>query len=317
MTQSGLAPVKASVTVHQRREVVFDVFIEEFGDWWPLAMHSLGGDEVATAVIEPRVGGRVFERRHDGTESPWAEVLVFDRPERIVLSWQPNPTRPAPTEVEFRFETVGRDGHLTLVRVVHRNWDVLGNDALGVRDSYERGWPGILARLGRQAADVECVRAHAVAANQETWAWLAREDRTPDDDEAMLNAAHASLHHWTRVGEPVHRARGEWLVSHVYAVLGRGEPARHHAARCLGITEKAGLEDFDLAYAYEGMARAAAASGDRVTADAYRAKAAEAGRAIAADEDRAIFEADLAAEPWSGEGPQGKAAAAEPASRRE
>jgi hypothetical protein len=113
--------------------------------------------------------------------------------------------------------------------------------------------------------------------------------------------AHASLHHWRIAGGPVEAARGEWLVSHVYAVLGRGEPALHHARRsyeiCLG---GEGFQDFDLAYAYEGMARALAALG--ADGGEWRAKAAEAGAAIRDDEDRSIFAGDFAAGPWYGAG---------------
>ena len=85
-------------------------------------------------------------------------------------------------------------------------------------------------------------------------------------------------------------------MSRVYAVLGRAEPALHHARRSYDLCARHDLGGFDLAYAYEAMARATAVSGgDR--GDWY-AKAVEAGAAIPDDEDRAIFEADLAAEPW-------------------
>lgn len=61
------------------------------------------------------------------------------------------------------------------------------------------------------------------------------------DDDRMLHLAHASRHHWGEVvgstdlgqGGPANLARGEWLCSRVYAVLGRAEPARHHAERLL------------------------------------------------------------------------------------
>jgi hypothetical protein len=133
----------------------------------------------------------------------------------------------------------------------------------------------------------------AVALNQRVWSLLEAE-RTPEDDEVMTNAAHASLHHWGEVGGPLEAARGEWLVAHVYAVRGRAEPALHHARRCLALTEAHGFGGFDRAYAYEGMARALAVSGEGNEAAAWRARAAEAGAAIEDDEDRRIFEADLA-----------------------
>ena len=47
----------------------------------------------------------------------------------------------------------------------------------------------------------------------------------------MIHAAHASRYHWSQVGEPVNVAHGEWQCSHVYAALGRAEPALHHARR--------------------------------------------------------------------------------------
>jgi hypothetical protein len=117
-------------------------------------------------------------------------------------------------------------------------------------------------------------------------------------DPAVADAAHASLYHWRVAGGPAEEARGEWLVSHVYAVLGRGEPARHHAARSLAICSSAGLDGFDLAYAYEGMARALAASGE--APEPWRARALEAATLVSDPEDRSIVDADLAAEPWYG-----------------
>jgi hypothetical protein len=98
--------------------------------------------------------------------------------------------------------------------------------------------------------------------------------------------------HWLQCGDDVNEQRGEWLLSHVYAVLGRAEPAVTHALRCLEITEAAGLQGFDRAYAYEAMARALALANDPVAAE-WRARAVQAGTEIADPEDRAIFEADI------------------------
>jgi hypothetical protein len=150
--------------------------------------------------------------------------------------------------------------------------------------------------FGRAANDPEVHRTFGVSLNLAVWGELERADRTPDDDQRMVDAAHASLWHWSRVGTDTNLARGEWLCAHVYTVLGRSEPALHHARRCLAVTEAAGLADFDLGYAYECMARALALHGDRHEAEAWRAKAQ--GVAIADPADREIFEADLAAGPW-------------------
>jgi hypothetical protein len=135
-------------------------------------------------------------------------------------------------------------------------------------------------------------RELAVAANQGTWDLLGKDARTDAETREMVHAAHASLWHWLQCGDAVNEQRGEWLVSHVYAVIGRAEPAVFHARRCLEITEEAGLVGFDRAYAYEAMARALALENDPTATD-WRARAEQTGAEIAGPEDRAIFEADL------------------------
>jgi hypothetical protein len=124
-----------------------------------------------------------------------------------------------------------------------------------------------------------------------TWELMRRSDRSPDDDAAMLHGAHASVHHWSRVGTEVNLARGEWQVSRVYAVLGRAEPSLWHAQRCLDLCGRNGMRDWDLAFAHEAMARAYAVAGDLVRAREH----IDAARAvpIAETDDRELVEADL------------------------
>src|SRR5215218_5159161 len=97
----------------------------------------------------------------------------------------------------------------------------------------------------------------------------------------MLHAAHASRFHWGEVGEPVNFARGEWQVSRVYAVLGRSEPALFHAHRCLEICQAHQIGDFDLAFAYEALARASAVAGQPDDCARYAELARQAGEQIA------------------------------------
>jgi hypothetical protein len=149
---------------------------------------------------------------------------------------------------------------------------------------------------------VEAHRHFATATNGEVWRLLEQPDRTPANDEQMLAAAFASLYHWLHAGTTVHHQRSLWLISRVYGVLGNGAGARDYAQRCLALTEAEShtLADFDVAYGYEGMARAHALAGNHAEAYRYRALAQSAGEAIADDEDRAIFAGDLAAGPWAG-----------------
>jgi DNA-binding transcriptional MerR regulator len=130
-----------------------------------------------------------------------------------------------------------------------------------------------------------------------TWTLLEKADRTPAETDELIHRAHASRWHWGQVGElggPVNLARGEWLCSRVYALLGRGEPGVWHARRCVEINEAAGNGDWDIASAYEAMARALLVSGDRAGAAEWKAKATAALAGIAEADDREVIEKDLA-----------------------
>jgi hypothetical protein len=128
-----------------------------------------------------------------------------------------------------------------------------------------------------------------------TFTLLEKRDRTPAETDEVIHRAHASRWHWGKVGGPVNLARGEWLCSRVYAVVGRGEPALWHARRCVEIGETAqDLEDWDLASEYEAMARALLVAGDRVGARKWAAKVRAACATIADADDREVIERDLA-----------------------
>jgi hypothetical protein len=140
----------------------------------------------------------------------------------------------------------------------------------------------------------------AVDLFNQTWQLLDMENRSADDDEKMLQGAYASCYHWREAGTDLNQARGEWMISHVAAVLGRAETALHHAKRTLKICEHNAFGDFDLAFAYEAMARASAASRDCKGYEKYVALAHGAGDKIAKPEDKQAFVDSLNAGPWFG-----------------
>jgi hypothetical protein len=137
-------------------------------------------------------------------------------------------------------------------------------------------------------------RALGVELYNQTWELL-EGGAAPD---LVIDTAHASAHHWRHAAgaTPANAARSQWLCSHVYAVLGRGEPALFHAERCLALVAQAPdeMEEFDLPAAYEALARAHAAAGNSDDARRYL----ELGRAetakIADAEDREHMESQLA-----------------------
>jgi uncharacterized protein YndB with AHSA1/START domain len=143
------------VSVKAPPEVAWRVFTEKMGTWWPLATHKIGKAKAVDAVIEPRVGGRWYERGDDGTTCDWGRVLLWEPPSRLVLSWEisgdwrHDPT--LNTEVEVRF--IAEGDVATRVELVHRHLDRYGarrDEMRGIFDS-EGGWSGLLASFARAA----------------------------------------------------------------------------------------------------------------------------------------------------------------------
>jgi hypothetical protein len=138
-------------------------------------------------------------------------------------------------------------------------------------------------------------RRLAVDLFNHAWSLMRLPERTPEQDDELIHAAHASRHHWAEVGTAANLARGEWQVSRVYATLGRAEAALFHAKRCLAYCESDpdALEDWDLPYAYEALARAHAVAGEADEAEQFAARARELGARVADEEDRDQLLADL------------------------
>ena len=116
----------------------------------------------------------------------------------------------------------------------------------------------------------------------------------------MVNFAQASLYHWRKSHqyESVNEQRGQWMLSHVHAVLGNGKEALSYANETSKITKKHDLKDYDLAYSYEALARANAALGNKKECAKWIEKAQEAGTLIQREEDKKYFISDLESAPW-------------------
>jgi uncharacterized protein YndB with AHSA1/START domain len=114
------------------------------GDWWP-AGHSIGASPIKAVVIEPRAGGRWFERGDDGVETAWGRVLEWAPPGRLLLAWQINAAwtydPDFETELELTFTPLPAG---TRVRLEHRNLERFGDSAEKMAASLGGGWPTIV-----------------------------------------------------------------------------------------------------------------------------------------------------------------------------
>lgn len=147
--------VRQRIHVAAPPERAFDVFTSRMTEWWPLGTHHIGKSEAKEAVLEPRVGGRWFERGVDGSECDWGRVLTWEPPTRLVLSWEITcdwrHDAALHTEVEVRF---AREGDGTRVELEHRLLERYGDKAVdmkGIFDS-EGGWKGLLGKFAARVA---------------------------------------------------------------------------------------------------------------------------------------------------------------------
>ncbi|MGH3980448.1 MAG: SRPBCC family protein [Pseudonocardiaceae bacterium] len=124
------------------------------GAFWP-AEHSIGTAAIADVVVEPRVGGRWFERGVDDSECDWGRVAAWEPPGRVVLLWQigvdwtRDPDFETDVEVTFTEEQPGR----TRVDLTHRHLERYGAQAEAMRAVFDspEGWTGTLARFAELA----------------------------------------------------------------------------------------------------------------------------------------------------------------------
>jgi hypothetical protein len=144
------------------------------------------------------------------------------------------------------------------------------------------------------ALDPATQRKLAARLFNRVWEILDQDDRDEDTNEEMLHCAHASRYHWGQVGEPVNWARGEWQCSRVYSMLGRAEPALHHARRCLQLAQEYDLGPFDIGTAHEAVARAARVADLADHAALHAQLALAAAEKLTDPEERQVLLSDIA-----------------------
>jgi uncharacterized protein YndB with AHSA1/START domain len=147
--------VQVQIVVDAPIDHAFAVFTAGLGTWFP-PEYNLLAVPIAERIFEPRAGGRVYDRGTDGTECHWGNVLVYEPPTRVVISWNISPrwqieADPANrSEVEVRFfpETDDR----TRVELDHRHLERHGDGWQKQREELggEGGWPGCLRKYAER-----------------------------------------------------------------------------------------------------------------------------------------------------------------------
>ena len=147
--------VRKIMNVQAPPAVAWRVFTEQMGSWWPLAVYKIGKANAVDAIIEPRVGGRWYERGEDGSTCDWGRVLSWEPPSRLVLSWDINAEFQydpgLQTELELRF-VAEKDGS-TRVELEHRRLDRFGDRREEMRTIFDKtgDWGQLLASFAQVA----------------------------------------------------------------------------------------------------------------------------------------------------------------------
>ena len=156
-TPAEATAIRHEIVVDAPIERAFNVFTNDFGAFKP-PEHNLLSVEIAETVFEPRAGGRLYDRGVDGSECNWARVLVYEPPDRVVISWDISPQWQIETdlektsEVDIRF--IAEAPERTRVELEHRNLDrhLDGWEAVRGGVDSDGGWPLYLSRFAERVA---------------------------------------------------------------------------------------------------------------------------------------------------------------------
>ena len=148
-----IAPVRKSIRVNATQARAFDVFTSGLGRWWPRD-HGIGNKPMKAAVMETRLGGRWYELAEDGTQANVGRIIVWEPPQRFVMTWDINshwkPDTTISSEVEVRFVADGANA--TRVELEHRKFEQMGAEAgESMRKDVDGGWPRLLELFRTEA----------------------------------------------------------------------------------------------------------------------------------------------------------------------
>lgn len=133
----------------------FELFVHDFGSWWPAEFSWSGANLLVDVGIEARIDGALYEIGPYGLRWDFGRVTSLDQPHSLGFTWQIGPDRvPVPdpdqaSDVAVSF-TPNADGGCQ-VTVVHRGWDRHGEQAATYRENFAQAWPYALQRLTEYA----------------------------------------------------------------------------------------------------------------------------------------------------------------------
>lgn len=136
-----IEPLRITFSVRCRPEQSFELWTTHTSTWWPTT-HTVSAQPGVEIIIEPGVGGRIYERTPHGDEHDWGQITRWEPPHRMAYRWHLRQDRADATEVEISFAADERDG--TVVSIEHRGWERLGAHGSERRQQNQHGWSSLL-----------------------------------------------------------------------------------------------------------------------------------------------------------------------------
>ena len=136
-----IEPLRLSYEIRCAPEHAFDVWTSRLSAWWP-AGHSASGDPKTVALMDARLGGRIFERTADGREIDWGQITRWEPPRLFSYSLHIGRDSSQATEVALTFVDLGRG--TTRLDIVHTGWERLGAEGQQYRDANTSGWSALI-----------------------------------------------------------------------------------------------------------------------------------------------------------------------------
>ncbi len=141
---TGPPPIVVTVDLVVAPARAFAAFTERFGDWWPVATHSLSRSRATRCRFDARLGGMIEEHAPDGSRHVWGEVLLVEPGRRLRFSWYPGRDGETAQWVDVAFEPGPAGSRVTLT---HGGWEALGEIGPLLRQEYLPGWRHVLGEL--------------------------------------------------------------------------------------------------------------------------------------------------------------------------
>jgi uncharacterized protein YndB with AHSA1/START domain len=130
----GVVRVELDVTINAALERVWKALVDETSAWWPKDFYT--SPTTQGFVLEPRLGGRVYEDWGAGAGLLWFTVIGINPPVSLTLLGHLTPTfgGPATTMLELILESVGE------TVVLHVTETMSGRAEPGSETTLREGW---------------------------------------------------------------------------------------------------------------------------------------------------------------------------------